>query len=88
MINEKLSFSLLSILVGCVAVILSVFLIQRFKRTKILLVGQAAFIICFAIIIVLNGYNSVIFMNVFHFVFELTVGPIEWIYLPEVLSDI
>lgn len=78
--------------VGC-----SFYIISKFGRRPIILFGNLALgLICFALGAMFyaldhNGNNSIasgamVFIVLFMFIYGITVGPVVWLYVPEIVS--
>lgn len=69
----------------------SFFIVKRYSRRMVFLCGQFGIAICLASLtfcIRMNkGYAAVASILAFEVVLNATVGPVHWVYLPEVLND-
>lgn len=77
--------------VGC-----SFYIISRFPRRNLLLIGNGLLaVICFILAIMFyaiatNGNNDIaagamVFIVIFMFIYGITLGPIVWLYVPEII---
>lgn len=74
-----------------VGALVSVFVVSRFKRITLLMASQISLSIMLLLTALFmqlaNGYVTIILMSAFQIMFNITLAPIHWIYLPEVLND-
>lgn len=93
--NLGLYAPLITNLIMFFAIICSFYIISKFGRRPIILTGNLALsIICFVLGVMFlalfhNGNNDIasgamIFIVLFMFVYGITVGPIVWLYVPEI----
>ena len=78
-------------IVNFVASFLSIFIVKVFKRKTLLIIGHILMGVCHILVGIFDIYGIdigvVIMINLFCVSYEVTTGPIAWLYASEVVVD-
>ena len=78
-------------IVNFVTSFLSIFIIKIFKRKTLLVIGHLSMGVCHILVGIFDIYGIdigvVIMINLFCVSYEVTTGPIAWLYASEVVVD-
>jgi len=78
-------------IVNCLSSLFSIYIVKKFMRRSLLMVGHIAMALCHVGVAFCKqlGYDigTVIMINLFLISYEWTTGPIAWIYTSEIVVD-